>query len=585
LIFLDPKKPDYITGQLIETGEWQGEGWHKTKAGKRIMVSGHITLIRDSHGAPKSALAINIDITRQKQAEISLQMSEERMQLAMELLEAGEWELNVDDHTAHHSLRHDRIFGYETPLLQWSYETFLEHVIPEDRARVNQDFQAVLAAEKNWDFECRIRRRDGAVRWIHAAGRHYPSESGKMNRLVGFVRDVTALRQAEEERRKIENKLLETQKLESLGVLAGGIAHDFNNLLTGVIGYASLARSEISDSSPLVHYLEQIDAASMRAADLCKQMLAYAGKGRFEVRNINFTDLVRETTHLLRISVGKDVALNFNLASGLPAILADATQLRQIVMNLVINASEAIGGKGGIINVTTGLLHLNARYLADTFLAPDLPEGDYVFLEISDTGCGMSQETLAKIFDPFFTTKFTGRGLGLAAVLGIIRGHKGSLKVYSEPGKGTTFKVLLPCTPGAVEYVTAVDREMELWRGSGSVLVVDDELIVRKIAAEMLESMGFTVLQAQDGHEGVECFSAHAREIRAVLLDLTMPGLDGEGTFRELRLLRPDVRVLLTSGFNEQEAINRFIGKGLAGFLQKPFKLESLRARMKEILA
>jgi len=216
---------------------------------------------------------------------------------------------------------------------------------------------------------------------------------------------------------------------------------------------------------------------------------------------------------------------------------------------------------------------------------PDLPDGDYVFLEISDTGCGISQETLAKIFDPFFTTKFTGRGLGLAAVLGIVRSHNGSLKVYSEPGKGTTFKVILPCAQDGVAPPATMESETKVWRGSGAVLLVDDEPIVRKTATRMLESMGFTVLQAQDGREGVECFKAHAGEIRAVLLDLTMPRLDGEATFRELRLVRPDVRVLLMSGFNEQEAINRFIGKGLAGFLQKPFKLENLRARMKEILA
>jgi PAS domain S-box-containing protein len=524
------------------------------------------------------------DITEHKEAERNLLLSEERMELAMELLEAGEWELNLEDHTTHHSLRHDRIFGYDTLLPEWTYEIFLEHVIPEDRARVDVDFRAALAAHGDWNFECQIRRRDGVTRWIHAAGRHYPSESGKMNRLVGFVRDVTARRQAEEERRKIETKLLETQKLESLGVLAGGIAHDFNNLLMGVIGYTSLARAEIPDNSPLVHCLEQIDASSMRAADLCKQMLAYAGKGRFDLQNINLTDLVVETTRLLQISVDKDVTLKFDLASGLPATYADATQLRQIVMNLVINASEAIGKKGGVISITTGSLHADASYLADTLPARELTEGDYVYLEISDTGCGMPPETLAKIFDPFFTTKFAGRGLGLAAVLGIVRSHKGSLKVSSEPGKGTTFNVLLPCAKEGATPQKAAANEVEAWRGSGTVLVVDDEPIVRKTAMKMLESMGFRAIAAKDGQEAIELYGGQAEKIRAVLLDLTMPRMDGERTLRELRLLRPNVPVLLMSGFNEHETTRQFVGKGLAGFLQKPFKFENLRARMKEML-
>ena len=519
------------------------------------------------------------------EAERARRASEERMQLAMELLDTGEWELNLDDHTAHRSVRHDRLFGYEKLLPEWTYEMFLGHVLPEDRDMVGQKFQAALAAHTDWNFECRIRRYDGVVRWIHAAGRHCPGTNGKLNRLVGFVRDITVRKQAEDERRQIENKLLETQKLESLGILAGGIAHDFNNLLTGVMGNASMIRAQISDTSPTMQFLDQIEAAAMQAADLCKQMLAYAGKGRYVVQKIDLSSLVKETISLLQSSVGKDVVMKYHLGADLPATNADASQLRQIVMNLVINASEAIGGKSGLVTVTTGFQHADKHYLATAKLAAELPEGDYVFLEISDTGCGMSPETITKIFDPFFTTKFTGRGLGLAAVLGIVRGHHGALKVYSEVGKGTTFKVLLPCKQERLEPPAVTKSAAAAWSGSGTILVIDDEQIVRSTASVMLELIGFTVLQARDGCEGLEKFIAHAGEIRAVLLDLTMPNLDGEGTFRELRLLRPEVRVLLMSGFNEQEAINRFTGKGIAGFLQKPFKLESLREKMREILA
>ncbi len=259
---------------------------------------------------------------------------------------------------------------------------------------------------------------------------------------------------AEEEKRMVESKMIEAQKLESLGVLAGGIAHAFNNLLTGVMGNVSLARLDMPPDSPLEPYLDQIEKASIRAADLCKQMLAYSGRGHFMLQRVDLSKLADETIYLLQSSISKQAILRLNLASDVPPVLADRTQLRQILMNLVINASEAIGPNSGVINLATGLTRVDQNYLESTVAPSQLKPGDYAFLEVSDTGCGMTPETLARIFDPFFTTKFTGRGLGLAAVLGIVRGHKGALKVSSEPGKGTTFKILLPCAEG----VTDIDR-------------------------------------------------------------------------------------------------------------------------------
>jgi PAS domain S-box-containing protein len=388
---------------------------------------------------------------------------------------------------------------------------------------------------------------------------------------------------AEAERIKLERKLLETQKLESLGVLAGGIAHDFNNLLTGILGNASLASLELPEGSPIHDYLGQINQSSLRAADLCKQMLAYSGRGRFVVQKVDLNRLVEETTHLLQVSISKHAALRFNLAAGLPSIEADATQLRQVVMNLVINASEAIGGKSGMISLNTGLTRVDRAYLAGAVAAPDIAEGDYVALEVSDNGCGMEAETLAKIFDPFFSTKFTGRGLGLAAVLGIMRGHRGVLKVYSELGRGTTFKLLFPCASGPAESVGPVAAARSTWRGRGRVLVVDDEETIRSTAARMLRVLGFETEFAVHGLAAVEVLRANPGAYVLVLLDLTMPVMDGEQAFTELRRLQPDVRVVLMSGFNRQEAVARFTGKGLASFLQKPFSMEALTEVMQAV--
>ena len=435
-----------------------------------------------------------------------------------------------------------------------------------------------------------IRSAQGAVLGVFALYYRQPRSPlplelaaiASSTRLAGLAIERS---QADEGRLNLERKLLETQKLESLGVLAGGIAHDFNNLLTGILGNSSLASLELPEGSPIQDYLGQINQASLRAADLCKQMLAYSGRGRFVVQKLDLNRLVEETTHLLQISISKQAVLRFNLAKGLPTIEADATQIRQVVMNLVINASEAIGEKSGVISLSTGLTRIDHAYLGGTIAAPEIPEGEYVSLEISDNGSGMSAETQAKIFDPFFSTKFTGRGLGLAAVLGIMRGHKGALKVYSEPGRGTTFKLLFPCATGPAETTASVAAARPSWRGQGVVLVADDEETIRSTTARMLRALGFDTALVANGRDAVDAFSANPGAYVLVLLDLTMPHMDGEQAFTELRRLQSDVRVVLMSGFNRQEAVARFTGKGLASFLQKPFSMEALTEVMQTVLS
>jgi len=402
------------------------------------------------------------------------------------------------------------------------------------------------------------------------------------NAQVIELRDISDRIRAEEERNQLERQLLQAQKMESLGVLAGGIAHDFNNLLMVMIGNLDLAQIRIQKESPAIPHIRDAEAAAVRAADLTKQMLAYSGKGRFIIEEIDLNHLLKEMLHLLNVSVSKKAVLRFNPSDNLPAVEADATQLRQIIMNMVINASEAIGDRSGVIAITTGCMDCDQSYLKNVWLEENLTDGLYVYLEIADTGCGIEPEILSRIFDPFFSTKFTGRGLGMAAVLGIIRGHKGAIRVYSEAGKGTTFKVLLPASGKPAEIFNGSSEQVE-WTGSGTVLLVDDEETVRGIGVQMLKELGFTPLTANDGCEALEIYR-RTPDIRFVILDLTMPHMDGEQCFRELRQLKPDVKVIMSSGYNEQEVTQKFAGKGLAGFIQKPYRMSVLRDAIMKIL-
>ena len=434
-----------------------------------------------------------------------------------------------------------------------------------------------------------------------AAGRRWfelsISVRGQRNddsRFVMLARDVTDRRAAEEGKLALERQVQHAQKLESLGVLAGGIAHDFNNLLVGILGNADLALDDISPVSPVRRNLEEIESAAKRAADLANQMLAYSGKGRFVVETIAIGELVQEMAYLLEVSISKKIVLKYHLADGLPTFDGDATQIRQIIMNLITNASESIGGSSGVIAVSTGIMECDRDYLDSAVSIPVggqdglLPEGVYVYFEVADTGSGMDDATIEKIFDPFFTTKFTGRGLGLSAVLGIVRGHEGAVRIYSEIGKGTTFKVLFPANSDAVAQLTTHEDDADAdrdWRGTGTILIVDDEQTVRTVAKQMAQRFGFDVLLAADGIEAVELFRENSDDIACVLLDLTMPRMDGEEAFREMRRIDPEVSVILCSGYNKQDATQRFVGKGLVGFMQKPFQLSTLRETLQSVLA
>jgi signal transduction histidine kinase/CheY-like chemotaxis protein len=399
--------------------------------------------------------------------------------------------------------------------------------------------------------------------------------------------DVTQWKRAERGRLDLERQVQHAQKLESLGVLAGGIAHDFNNLLMVIVGNADLALQSTSLVASTQQFLGEIKSAAGRSAELSNQMLAYAGKGHFVVKPLDLNRLIEEMGHLLHASVSKKASMRVELAKDLPCMRADAVQIRQVVMNLITNASEALGEQEGAIVITTGLVDADQPLLSAGMGGEHLPEGRYVSLKVSDTGCGMNEETLTKLFDPFFSTKFAGRGLGLAATLGIIRSHKGTVYVRSRLGEGTTFELLFPCCAEAPRLVhgSETSSEEESWRQDvGTVLVADDEDGVRSVVQAMLEREGFRVIAASDGREAVDVFGKHADGIGVVLLDMKMPRLSGEEAFQEIRRIRPDLRVILSSGYTQEDATSRFAGMGLAGFVQKPYERLDLIAKLREVL-
>jgi len=518
------------------------------------------------------------DITERKQSEENLRQSLQRLQNMSDAAGAYLWEIDTDMVYTYVTGQSAKVKGLPPEALLG--HTPMEFMPAEDIHPVGEIVSRAIAEKSNFRLQHRDITPAGEVWWEEVYGTVFCDESGTVIGLRGTGMSINDRKRADEERLTLERQLLHAQKLESLGVLAGGIAHDFNNILTAIIGNAELAMMRLNPESPALENLTRIEKAAARAADLARQMLAYSGKGKFVVEHIDLNRLVQEMGHMLEVSISKKVVLRYNLTKSLPTVNVDATQIRQIIMNLVINASEAIGDTSGVIAITTGFLECNEAYLQEFWLTDPIPEGLYVSLEIADTGCGMDKGTLAKIFDPFFTTKFTGRGLGMAAVLGIVRGHKGAIKVYSEPAKGSSFKVLLP----AGEKPTALfngETANDAWRGCGVALLVDDEETVRAIGGEMLRELGFEVITATDGRDAVAKYAAR-NDICLVILDLTMPHMDGEQCFRELRQMDPNVKVIMSSGFSEHEVIQKFAGKGLAGFVQKPYKLSALQEAIKK---
>ena len=560
-------------------GEEVEADFHAHYADRERDVHAHYVPDRAPDGQIRGMVAFVQDVTEQKQAERALRDSEERFRRMVEIAVEGIWIVDTTARTTFVNNRMADMLGYtrEEMLGRQCFEFF----DPEEREGARLKFEGqrgldkILTAEPH---EHHFRHKDGSSVWLDVTGTPMTDGSDTFTGVLKMCADVT-------ERKKNEQRLRQAQKLESLGILAGGVAHDFNNLLTAIIGNASLVLERTEPASQSRVMLQSLITASERAAQLTRQLLTYAGKDQGKLQPLELAAIVRELAPLLTAIIPKIVKLSLELEDGVYRVEADPAQLQHVMMNLVINAAESIPAyTSGEVKVTVGSRTLQPEDYRDAVVPIETSDREYVSFKVTDNGVGMDAATQSRIFDPFFTTKFQGRGLGLAAVLGIVKGLGGTLTVRSAPEQGSVFTVLLPAIQAATSRVGIPrPRSPGTAASGGTILFVDDEPALREIAQETLEENGYRVLLAADGREAIAVASAHP-EVRAAVLDLAMPIMGGDSAGPILRSLRPDMPLILSSGYPEWDVLEQ-IGSGVASaFLEKPYRAGTLAAKVEEVL-
>lgn len=572
----------YLQRQALQLSDWR----IVRKDGKIAIWEVSVSLKYDDKGNIDGFRGVVRDVTDRKEAEQALQKAEAQYRELFENANDIIYTHDLSGHLTSLNKAGERISGYSRE--EALRMNVLDVVVPKYREMAGEMVRRKMLREDPTRYESAILAKDGRIIPVEVSTRII-LENGHPVGVQGIARDITERKQAEEERKRLEAQIQHTQKLEGLGVLAGGIAHDFNNLLVGVLGNAGLALSRMPEASPARVYVRRIEETAQRAAELTNQMLAYSGRGTFLVRPVSLSHLAQEMGPLLTASISKKASLRYDCASDLPLIRGDVAQLHQILINLITNASDALGDRNGAITISTNVTYVDKNYLKKAYIADNLEDGPYACLAVSDTGCGMDAETLSRIFDPFFSTKFAGRGLGLAAVLGIVRSHHGTITVYTELGQGTTFKVLFPVAKGhdkggVKEEPSPAEDTLEEWHGNEAILVADDEEAVLKVAKAALTQQGFKVYTAANGQEALDVFRKHPREIAAVLLDLTMPVMSGQEAFSAIRQIDASVPIILSSGYTEQDAAGRIESGTPDGFVQKPYRPRDLLRVLRKTL-
>ena len=519
---------------------------------------------------------------------VALRRNEEQLTFALQTSRVGAWQLNLGDHSAERTLRHDQIFGYQELLPSWTYELFLEHVVPDDRAEVDRSFREATANGSDWSFECRIRCADGAERWIWAAGGHQFSPDGKPTLLSGIVQDVTAHKQEQAAHLRRELQLRQAQKMESLGTLAGGIAHDFNNMLAAILGYADLARQSVDAQHPARAYVDEIAAASGRARDLVRRILAFSRQDIPQRVPLNLPNAVDEAIRLLRSVVPSGIAMHVAHAPAVSLVMADTVQVHQVVMNLVTNAWHAMEHDVGRIDIEIDQRQVELSVDAAT---GELPRGLYVCLSVRDNGRGMDQATQERMFDPFFTTEAPGHGtgLGMSVVHGIMRGHEGSTVVESHVGRGTTVTVCFPALHEGARVEAPPHHAAPDVRPVGAtgkhILYLDDEPALVALARRLLELRGYRVTGCTTPADAIAAFQSDPLRYDLVVTDFSMPGMSGLEVTRELQMYRPDLPIVLVSGNLSPQRLEEARLCGVREVLFKPFSAVDLAAAIERVLA
>lgn len=536
--------------------------------------------ICDVNGTVTGLFGVARDITDQKRAEEALQASEQEFRNLAEAMPQIVWITSPDGWNLYFNQQWIDYTGLT--LEESSGHGWNKPFHPDDQQRAWDAWEHATEKGGGYSLECRLRRADGVYHWWLIRGVPVLDEQGVILKWIGTCTDIDEFKKADAEKQLLEQQFQQAQKRESLGVLTGGIAHDFNNILTIIIGHCSLAKidPDSADSS-----IAEIEKAAQRAADLCRQMLAYVGKSNIVQVQVNFVELVDDMVQMLKMTVKQNATLSYSFSDDVDYLKGDISQLRQVVMNLIINASEAIGEEQGEVRVVLTRTEIRSGESDIDYFNKVIPPGWYVCLEVTDTGCGMDEETRLRLFEPFFTTKFTGRGLGMSAVLGIISAHKGMFQVFSHQGRGTTFKIYLPAQMLGAAGDGGQEQTIpsEPWQGSGTILLVEDEDELRYLAGMVLNNLGFSVIEASNGKEALELYQKNVEQITLVITDMGMPVMDGFALIKELKKNNPGLPIIISSGFGDADIASRISHDDIAGLINKPYNPGELREALKDI--
>jgi len=547
--------------------------WEITRGdGEKCHVEASVSLIMDPDvkNRARGYRGILRDITGRKAAEEGLRRSEERFRFLIEKSPLGVSLMDKDNNYKYLNPKFSSMFGYSLEEISTGRE-WLRKAYPD------KDYRNLVIA--NWIYnmerfgtgDARIETRDVHCKDGSKKTVKFTSVTMETGDQIIFSEDIT-------EQKRLESQLVQAQKVESLGTLAGGIAHNFNNLLMGIQGNTSLMMMDMNDGHPYFTRLKNIEKLVQSGAKLTYQLLGYARAGNYEIRPISLNRIIMETSDTFA-TTRKEIRVHFDLNEDGCGIIADQSQIEQVLLNLFVNAADAMSA-GGDLYLSTS--YVNTAELKDNLYNPK--PGDYVLLSVRDTGIGMDKDVLNRIFDPFFTTKGLGRGtgLGLASVYGIIKAHAGYIDVESKKGHGTTFRILLPKSKRAL--MQSRDVQTEIIKGSGTVLVADDEPIVLEVAVQFLQALGYNVMQAKGGIEAAEIYRSKKDMIDLVILDLIMPDMGGGEVYNVMKANNPDVKVILSSGYSMEGQATEILNRGCNGFIQKPFEMETLSGEIKRVL-